>query len=750
MSRGNNFLIGNGERLISTEALVERGNPKKLPYTFEEAKDRLTFQIEGIIKKILEMPESTKPNNETVIAVTLHPRYVSRTDHPSKFLEQQSLTTVGSKSRYIKPENWGTKEKPPEEPSLTDMYYIKTSIPNLSNLLHNITDLVEDEINNTICYLESFNFLSSVAKFQGDIHELDYKEKVVIECVLHNNFSESLLPNFFEFLNEVDNNIDYKESKTRSVGSLRFVPIITHPENLEKIGQFGFLRAFRRMPELRPFRPSPLRNSIQSLVDFPKSVLLNNLKVVIFDGGLPLDVTLPDYINYVEMMDSGDPVEEYVQHGLAVTSAYLFGHITDANNLQPLSNVTHVRVLGQRHTDYSQMNSIEDLYLYDVVDNIITYMELENPDLVNISLGPDRSVEDDEVTYWTAEIDNYVAKNDVLITVAAGNNGNESEIGNLHRIQIPSDGVNILSVGAADCDQSNWRRASYSAMGPGRNPGLVKPDIIAFGGSSENLFHVLDTHQGKLVLNKQQGTSFAAPLVMRHAAFIKGSFGSNVTNMTIRALLIHHADKKSFAFNEVGWGKCHSDMNYAITCNDNEVTAIYKGELAIGSYTRLTLPLQNINFDGKVNIKATVVSRTDVDPDYAASYTKGGFEIVFRPNDQKYNDGGQHPVSKPFFPQAKFSSKSETLMKAQGAKWECVRKDNLSLNRTSLSNPVFDLRSHHRNSGQDEITKLPIEFVCVITVSCAKSKDLYNEVIRQYRGILNPLIPQQTIQISLF
>lgn len=748
MPRGNNFLIGNGERLMSIESLVERGDPKALPYTFNEAKDRLTLQIEGIIQKVSAMPESTKPNNETIIAVTLHPRYVSRTDHPSEFLEQQSLTAVGSKSKYIKPENWGTKEDPPEEPSLTDMYYLKTSIPNLSNLLHNITDLVEDEIGNTICYLESFDFISSVDKFQGDIHELDHKEKIVIECVLHNSFSESLLPIFFEFLDKVDSNIDYRDSKTRSVGSLKFVPIITDPENLEKIGQFGFLRAFRKMPELRPFRPAFTRSNIQSLVDFPKNVLLRDFKVVIFDGGLPVDIVLPDYIEYIEMDDSGDPVEEYVQHGLAVTSAYLFGHITDINNLQPLSNVTHVRVLGKKHTDDGHMNSIEDLYLYDVVDNMIAYMDLENPDLVNISLGPDRAVDDDEITYWTAKIDSYVAENDVLITVAAGNNGNESEVGNLHRIQIPSDGVNVLSVGAADSDQENWSRASYSAMGPGRNPGLVKPDIIAFGGSTENLFNVLDSNQGKLVLNTQQGTSFAAPLVMRYAAFIKGSFGPNVTNMTIRALLIHHAEKKNFSFDEVGWGKCHSDVNYAITCNDNEVTVIYKGELTVGSYTRLTLPLQNISLSGKVNIKATILTRTDVDPDYAASYTKSGFVIVFRPNDQKSN-GTLHPVSKAFFPQSKLSSKSETLMKAQGAKWECVRKNNHNFTKNSLSNPVFDLSSHHRNRGQDEINKLPIEFVCIVTIRCAKSTGLYNEVIRQYRGVLNPLIPQQNIQIGL-
>ena len=88
-------------------------------------------------------------------------------------------------------------------------------------------------------------------------------------------------------------------------------------------------------------------------------------------------------------------------------------------------------------------------------------------------------------------------------------------------------------------------------------------------------------------------------------------------------------------------------------------------------------------------------------------------------------------------------------MKSQGAKWECVRKDEKKLRSTSLLNPVFDLTSHHRSQGQDEKEKTPIDFVCIVTIKCEKINDLYNEVVRNYRGILNPLTPQLNIQIGL-
>lgn len=745
MAREKNFLVGNGERLISTEIRKTGGGTKKSPYSFDEAKDRLSFQLEQLISNISALPSEAKPNNEAVVSVTLHPRYVSKSDHPQKFFESQELIAVGSKSKYIKPEKWGTKRIPDEE-SLTDIYYIKSSISNLSNFLHTIDDLPENELNKTICYFEQFNIDSSMEKFQGDINGYSDKGNVLLECVLHNGSSENILSEFFEYLSTLDNQIEYKVGKVRSVGHLGFVPVMTNSKNLENIGKFSFLRAFRKMPELRPFRPPLTRTVDDQLSKLPANVLFKGIKAVVFDGGLSETLHLPSYIKYEEMAGIGKPLEELTRHGLAVTGAYLFGHIDRIDRLNSISNVTHVRVLGEKHLNPQTMDDVD---LYDVVDGMVDYMNKEGPDLVNISLGPDCAVDDDEVTYWTAKLDSYAAKADVLITVAAGNNGEDSRIGSLHRVQIPSDGVNILSVGAADSTCNNWKRASYSAMGPGRNPGIIKPDILAFGGSTDNYFRVLDTYNGKFVLNKQQGTSFAAPLAMRHASFIKGSFGSNVSNLALRAILIHQSQMNKFTHEEVGWGKCHNDTNHIVTCDDNEVTVIYQDTLGVGHLTRLPLPLNDIELNGKVSIKCTVISKTDVDPDYAAAYTKNGFEVVFRPDASRYSsDKSEHPESKSFFPNDKPSQSSEHTMKSQAAKWECVRKAENRFDGSKLFNPVFDISSHHRDKGQDESDKQPIEFVCVITIRSEEDRDLYSEVVRKYRNILNPLTPQQTVQIS--
>lgn len=747
MSRKKNFIIGSGEKLITQEEIVHSGGNKKLPYSFDEAKERISYQLEEAINEISKLPDSAKPNGETVVSVTLHPRYVAKSYHPNDFFETQNLVPIGSRPTYIKPDKWGTNNIP-EDVSLTDIYYLRSSVSNLNHFLHTINELNESELNKSICYFEKISIDSSLDKFQGSIDEDVEKDIVLLECVIHNIQHKNVLNSFFEYLSNLDSGIEYREGKVRSVGELGFIPLATNVKNLEAIGHFGFLRAFRRMPDLRPFRPSVVRSSIGWLSELPSDVLFKNFKAVIFDGGLPPGIELPSYINYIEMDNVGAPLQELVQHGLAVTSAYLFGHINDIDNIQPISNVTHVRVLGENQNSTFH-DSIEDMYLYDVVDNIVDYMENEQPDLVNISLGPDCSVDDNEVTYWTAKLDSYAAKNDVLITIAAGNNGDCSRKADLHRVQIPSDGVNIVSVGAADCIGEHWKRAEYSAMGPGRNPGVIKPDILAFGGSCNNRFKVLDFYNGSYVINEQQGTSFAAPLVMRHAAYIKGSFRDEISNMAARAILIHQADMKDYSHEEVGWGKCNDDMNYAITCEDNEVTVLYQDFMSVGKFTRLPLPLEGVNLEGNVSIKCTIISKTSVDPEYAASYTKNGFEVTYRPNMDKYqNERSLHPVSKSFFAQSKPSNLSESQMKMRGAKWECVRKTQKNYRASSLLNPCFDLTSHHRDKGQNEENKHPIEFVCVVTINCEKSVDLYNEVVRNYRGVLNQLIPQQTIQIN--
>src|SRR5262249_4785527 len=156
---------------------------------------------------------------------------------------------------------------------------------------------------------------------------------------------------------------------------------------------------------------------------------------------------------------------------------------------------------------------------------------------VNLSIGPALPIEDHEVHAWTAVLDELLADGKTLATVAVGNEGESDWQSGNARVQVPSDSVNALSVGAANTRGTPWRGASYSCIGPGRSPGVIKPEIIAFGGWENEPFFVCD--QTLKIAVPTSGTSFASPFALRMGMGIRAHFGSLLTPLAIRALLVH-------------------------------------------------------------------------------------------------------------------------------------------------------------------------------------------------------------------
>src|SRR5262249_46700564 len=157
-----------------------------------------------------------------------------------------------------------------------------------------------------------------------------------------------------------------------------------------------------------------------------------------------------------------------------------------------------------------------------------------------------------------------------------------------------------------DQSGSAWRRADYSCMGPGRSPGLVKPDGLAFGGSTSEPFMVLSgTAPG--TAEGLNGTSFAAPFVLRSATSINAQVGQVIGPLAIRGLLIHRAEQGSHPQTEVGWGRFETDPLRLITCDDCEALVVFQGNLPITDHLRVPVPLPKEPLKGKVTISATLV-----------------------------------------------------------------------------------------------------------------------------------------------
>lgn len=526
-------------------------------------------------------------------------------------------------------------------------------------------------------------------------------------------------------------------------GRLLFVPVEGERRGLAALAQFSLMRVVRDMPRLRAARPIARSSPVTVSFDLPAAdPLSREPKVAVLDGGLPESHVLGDHVRRYFLADeSADDVPEYVAHGLAVTSALLFGAIEPGTRAaRAYAPVDHHRVLDATSDE-------EDPYeLYRTLNHVETVLLSRTYQFVNLSLGPDLCVDDDDVHAWTAVIDDILSDGETLMSVAVGNNGERDNDAALNRIQVPADSVNALAVGAVDHTTAGWSRATYSAVGPGRSPGRRKPDVVAFGGSAREYFHVAAPGP-RPDLAATLGTSFAAPLALRSAVGIRAILGTDLSPLAIKALLIHGCDPHdTHGPTEVGWGKVRDDLGPLITCDDGMARIIYQGELRPGKFLRAPVPLPPGPLRGNVTLSATFCYASPVDPQDSNSYTKAGLSITFRPNADRRKPKAQYAASQTFFPAAQWRSEAE--QRADLHKWETVLHACNTYRGSSLKEAVFDVHYNAREAGGPVSGAERIRYALVVTVHAPRHADLYEQVLEAHT-VLRALEPVISLPLSV-
>lgn len=738
MGRENNFLLGHGERLTGPVSVPSGGGSKKEPYDFPTAKKRMAQQLSATRIALDSLPAEACPNDEAVALVTMHPRYVSKSDFPHELLAAVGLRSVGSRSKTISPERWGIDKPPANAP--TEQIFVAGSRTSFADWEADMPRwALKTPGAKHLAHIEEISPYDPSGKLRS-VPEVD--EMTMLEVVLHNFGTIDIVAAFQDFA--IHHGALPLSQHRRDVGGLTFLPIRATPAAAEELAKFSFVRVARGMPTLRPFRPGIMRGAKTFPVRLPSTAsVAPDVRAVVFDGGLTETVqnALAPWVSYHEPHGIGPANTDFQDHGAAVTSALLFGPLEFGQEAQqPFCSVDHVRVLDERTGGNASL-----LYV-DVLDRILGFLDDSDYDYqyANISLGPCMAVMDDEVTMWTACLDERFAHGKVLATVAAGNDGElDREIG-LNRIQPPADGVNVLAIGAADRSGDVWERAAYSCSGPGRSPGVVKPDGIAFGGSDSEPFVVMDSS-----LNAQgtSGTSFAAPLALRSATGLRSQLGGHLGPLAIRALMIHQADPGDDTTTNVGWGRFELEPSLLSTCNDDEALVMFQGELPVGEHLRALVPLPDVALSGMVTLKATLLIGPDVDPEHPGSYTRGGLEVAFRPHAEKFRGASMHPKTKSFFSASTMYGASEYELRDDGQKWEPCRHGAHRFQSSSLKDPCFDIYYHYREVGERELAPKPIPYALVISVSAPKMPQFYNQVVRAFANVLIPLRPKLSIPI---
>ncbi len=168
-------------------------------------------------------------------------------------------------------------------------------------------------------------------------------------------------------------------------------------------------------------------------------------------------------------------------------------------------------------------------------------------DLINSSLGYSHW-DGDSITIHLRDLNGHtayisqtasmLASKGIILCNSAGNEGSSS----WHKINVPADADNILTVGAVDFDKKS---ATFSSLGPSQD-GRVKPDVCGPGKS----VYVID---GSGMMTTNSGTSFASPIVCGMTACLWQAL-PELNAKQIISLVRQSADRNQWPDNVYGYG----------------------------------------------------------------------------------------------------------------------------------------------------------------------------------------------------
>ncbi|MNJ26871.1 hypothetical protein D3C77_213620 [compost metagenome] len=734
-----NFLIGRGELLTHDIKGPRRNFDKSEVYTLKQTQERLFPQIVNTATVLDELPQNACPHDFGVSRFVLNPSYIARSFFPSDLFRAAGLKPIGSRKVTIRPDGWKRKGEP-LECSTTEIFVAgkRQAFRALSNWILKADSDSDETLD--IRRIEKIGAFAPSQRIADAGGESDRFYEVGVH-LLADEDSSFIQHAFTQFAAELG--VKVHQDLSFQAGTLWFVPVEGPHKKALELSKFVFVRVIRPVPKMRGLLPS-IRRSGPAIECFlpTQDPLSSEPKVAILDGGLPQVHPIGRWIrNYYVMDPLVDDDADGPEHGLAATSAFLFGAIEpEETAARPYSYVDHVRVLDDG------ANTEDPLALYRTLGHVEEVLLSRQYEFINLSLGPDIPIEDTEVHTWTSVIDDLLSDGETFMTVAVGNNGLRDDVLRYDRVQVPSDSVNAVAVGSATNTGTTWRRANYSAKGPGRSPGFIKPDLMAFGGSSKEYFHTL-VPAAKPELVPLQGTSYAAPSILRSAVGVRAVLGAELSPLAIKALLIHTADDNGHDAVDVGWGKVSEDLMTVISCTNGVARIVYQGELKPGKYLRAPLPLPEGGLTGMVTLKATFTFASATDPQDSASYTRAGLEVTFRPNGDKIKEGKSNADSKSFFKKKKFATEAE--LRSDAGKWETVLHDTSRMRGSSLDAPAFDIHYNARESGGTADNAQKIKYALIISVEAPKHPDLYANILKAYAKTLTPIQPQISLPIRV-
>ncbi|TCK58323.1 S8 family peptidase [Curtobacterium sp. PhB136] len=760
-------LLLNGEGLrIDVEAAPSGGGPKYEPFTAEQAREWLLPQIRSMRSTLTALPGTLRAGTHVYIEAKLLPNYIAPTYSPEALLAFIGAVPVGSRAdagelrTATKVQRSGTRR-------------LILAVDEIG--LARLEDLVDTggsgrsaaQAFAQIRRLEDVSSPNAATVLRGTPPTADIEagadDEMLWESVLHPRTVHSGEPVPIDqdslerwiALVEASHGTVHRDF-LRQVGGLTFLPVRAPRAAAQALARFNPLRVLRPMPAIRPRPRFGLRSGARLSPPPAAGTVGQVTTIAVFDGGIddPAHAGLFPIVRTDLTPEPPDPDD--LVHGTGVTGAVLYGRVGQGQQApQPPLPVESYRVMPAPYVP-------GDLDGYWILDRIKEALANDRHKLVNLSLGPTLAVEDDvEPNRWTAELDQLAWERDIVFVVAAGNDGGEDQQTGLHRVQVPADMANAVSVGACDAPAPlrPWGRAPYSSMGPGRPGNRVQPLGVQFGGVDSSMFDVLRADGSFL---EASGTSFSAPLVT-HALADLATRLPRVNSSVMRAFAVHFAERhRAYRAkqNEFGFGRLPLSFADALDCTPDDVHVLYVDQIVRGDILGYQVPMPR-GFTGAAKIIVTLAYASPVEPTQPTEYTSASLELTLRPNrnifrfspppgsttpsqhvDLRSADartlltGGwtasQEPVTKTL---TGSTSRDEADLRDAG-KWETLRHHRVSFAADEADDPRLEVRYVARRAGALAAAPTDVPFAILISVTDTEHTGaLYDAVTAQFAAL---------------
>ncbi len=713
-AKPRNVLISNGRELIGQMSWPRGGGEKSHPYTIDDVRTVLHPQLQAIRAFADDTPPQFAPRGEVTAQVVLHPSYLAKTYFPAGLLRDVGLTILGSRPIRVRPRNPGTGQDKVTE---TAAIFVSGTSDDFGVMDAKLLDpRTASSRQDHFIRIESIHSYDPEQKLRLDPAT---RWPEFVHVTLHASESDAdILGAFKGLVTRLEGKIAARGF--RFVSGLAFVGVQLPPGRVSELARFTRIRLVRSMPQLQgewQLQGTLKRNYKGYSV--PTSLpLAPALKAAIFDGGTAN--AFPGHATELSSPLLPAPSASDLAHGINVTSAFLYGDVDHRVGAlpPPYCHVDHHRVLPTQDSPEQAL---------DVLDRIVTALRSarlagQPYRFANISLGPVATFFDDDVHEWTSRLDTELADGSTLCTAAVGNNGLLDQ--DLRRIQPPGDAVNVLAVGAADSRKKKWSRAPYSAVGPGRSPGFVKPDLVAFGGCDAEPVPVFNPLAGGVVA--VAGTSFASPLTLRAATGVDVLSGSTFNPITLQALLVNACDfsGRRHTRAEVGWGRVPLAPEDVLYTPLDVVRVVYQGVTRPGHPQKALIPIpRGLPTGSKVKIGATFCYRAPIDSAHAINYTRAGLWV-------RCYKGPKRSLS--MFGSGMY--KTEAELRRDAMRWDTVLHNTCTVAVDDLDEPYFHINYQVRDEGEAVNTEdaVAMPYALVVTIQASGVVDLLARVQNEY------------------